>query len=300
MADLLKTALFIGLMLLLGAGVFSRYIGVELRGEGVRARLRLGLALGGVLVIAASFGSVLLVFSHLGLSANMLGEYLLYTSHGRWTLLRAALVGGLVALGLGRRLPLASERTLHLALSFALLVSVSAMSHAGTSGNRLLLFADLGHLIAAALWAGSLIPLALSPVWSKGQSKALQETMARVSVAGLLSVGLLFVTGIYASSVHLTRPAELFQTDYGFVLFCKGVLVMTVVGIAVGNRWLVLPLLPRGGAFMLRRTVRLEALFLVAILALSGILTESEPETLHREHSHGAAGLEPTESNAGP
>ena len=285
-------------MLLLGAGIFSRYIGAALDGRKVRSRLHLSLALGGVLTLAASFGSVLLVFSQLGLPAEMFGEYLLYTSHGRWTLLRVALVGGLVALGLGRRLPFASERTLHLALSFALLVSVSALSHAGASGNRLLLFADLGHLIAAALWAGSLIALALSPVWSKAQTGALQRTMARVSAAGLSSVGLLFVTGIYASSVHLTSSAELLQTDYGFALFCKGLLVMAVVGIAAGNRWLLLPLLPRGGAPLLWRAVRLEALFLVAILALSGVLTSSEPEALHREHSHGAAGLEPTESSA--
>ncbi len=295
-------------MLELGAGIFSRYVGSGLTGKPgdigkrVDLGLHLSLALGGVLVVLASVGSIFLVLIQLAgqIYPDMFREYLLYTGHGRWTLLRLALVSGLLALGLGRRLPLASERTLHLALSFALLVSVSALSHAGASGNRVLLFADLGHLGAAALWAGSVIALALLPVWSTVQRPALQETLKRVSGAGLLSVGLLFVTGLYASSVHLTSSAELLRTNYGLALFCKVLLVALIVGIAAGNRWLLLPLLTKGGAPALKRTVRLEALLLVATLALSGTLTSLEPEAvehLHAHSGHGGEGLEVTTSD---
>ena len=287
-------------MFLLGAGIFSRYIGVSFERARVRPKLHLGLAVGGALVVCASLGSVLLVLTEVvgRLDLSRLGEYLMYTGHGRWTLLRLVLVGGLVALGLGRALPLPLERTLHLALSAALLVSVSALSHAGASGNRLLLLADLGHLSAAALWAGSLIALALLPVWTKGHA-ALKETFGRVSKVGLFSVGLLFATGLYASSVHITSSAELTQTDYGFALLCKGLLVALIVGIAAGNRWFLLPRFSRGGVAILKRTVRLEALLLVGVLALSGVLTSRQPEALEPlEHTHAGLGLEITQDLA--
>lgn len=180
------------------------------------------------------------------------------------------------------------DHALHAAFGLGLLFTIGWTSHAGASGRGLLIIADLGHLIAAVVWAGAVVYLAWLPLWS-GEGARLRSVVAGVSRVGLYSVLLLFATGLYASVVHLFGPTALASTAYGRVLLYKLLVIAVILTIAAMNRWWLMPALAlRGVSATLRSLVRLESLLLIVVLALTGLLTGRDPvpnrEPRHEEH----------------
>ena len=276
MSAALKTALYLGTVLLLGAGVFRFVIGPELA-PAMRRSLRVGAVLGAILVIVVSFADVgWTLFRLVGrFDPALTWEYLLTTRHGQATLLRLALTLPLAALVLGghRRL----SGSLSAVTGLGVLVTFSYLSHAAVQHGAAALLSDLGHFAASALWGGAVLYTALSPAWGDpAQREPLTRAVRRVSRTGLGSVLLLTATGLYASVLHLAAPELLTTTPYGRLLTLKLALVAVILGLAAFNRWVYLPALTqRGTTRGFARVLRLEALLLLTVFAATGLLTTS-------------------------
>jgi putative copper export protein len=267
----LQTALYLGAVLLLGAGVFHHLVGAALA-SGMTRSLQRGAWAGALLIAAASLGD--LAWNTVQLlgrpDAAFFLEYTLYTNHGRTALLRLGLVGLALAVTLrpGRR------RCWLLPLGAGVLTTFSVLSHGAAMHGAPALLADLAHLGAATLWGGAILYTALSPAWRGARADpALVGTMARVSRVGLGSVLLLSATGAYAARLHLASPDDLVGAPYGRALLVKLALVGVILGVAALNRWWLLPALQRGRTQPLGRALKLEALLLIAVFSATGVLT---------------------------
>ena len=275
----LKTTLYLGAVLLLGAGVFRRFVGPELAQQ-MRRSLRFGTVSGALLLVFGSFGEVTWRVTTLlsRFDGSFILEYTLATRHGHATVVRLVLVIFVLILGLGARKPKRVDNWLFALSGLGILGTFSFLSHAATLHGPLALLADLGHFTAATLWGGAVFYVSLSPAWQREPVEtALATTMKRVSSLGLACVLLLTATGIYASLLHLEQPAQLVTTPYGLALTVKLVLVNVILGIAALNRWWFLPALQRGGPQRLGQMLRLEAVLLITVFAATGLLTTRAP-----------------------
>lgn len=280
---LTKSLLYLGAVLLVGAGVFAGLVAARTAPGASpllpRRTLRLGALAGAALLLAASAVDVALTLRGvLGyVDAELIGRYLRGTRHGAATLVRTGLTVALAALLLAGAPRRRLGGWLVGALGLGLLATFSWISHAAAMGGTPPLLADLAHFAAAAAWGGSVLYLALSPAWSEGAARpALVATLRRVSRVGLIAVAALFATGVYATLTHLQDPARFVASPYGFALYAKLALVLAIVGVAAFNRLSLLPAFLRGGAPGRFRTVlRAEALLLVAVFVATGVLTTS-------------------------
>jgi putative copper export protein len=267
----LRGLLYLGSFALLGAGLFSRWIGPERSREQPR-RLWGLLWAGGLLVAGSSLYFAYHTAQMIG-SAEFFWPYLLQTQQGNYLLLRLALAVGLLALGLGGTRPL--QRLLHAALALGFLLTLSTTAHAGAKGG-LALIGDLAHLVAGVSWGGNILALALT--WESRPS--IQRAVQRFSNLSLLAAGLFVGTGLLLGLVQTgdLKPSALSQHAYGRVLINKSVLVGLILGLAAINRWVLLPRVRRGGNLKsLEPMVLLEALLLVTVLITTGTLATTAP-----------------------
>lgn len=284
--------MYLGLMLLPGAVVCLRLLApalVEERAPRSLRLLRLGLLLGAVLLLA---GALLEVSSTLrGVMGRVEPElylrYLRSTRHGQLTQLRLVLVPVLLALGAAVTLPrfrsgaAATLRwPLDLALTLiggALLYTFSLLSHAAAMGGAAPLYADLLHLLAAVLWAGPLLHLALLGGLKQANRAAAGPALRRLSAIGLTAVLALSVTGAFNALTHASEPATFVGSAYGVSLWVKLALFALVLLAAARNRFRLLPrYLADGRGRPLVVSLRLEAVLLLALLLVTGALTTSE------------------------
>jgi copper resistance protein D len=273
---LIKTLAYLGVVLLVGAGLFRYAMGPELLDKRMWGRLRLGALLGVALIVVASFGDVTWSI------ATILGrfdpattwDYLLTSNHGRATLLRSGLALLLAVLTVS---PRTYDPALLTVPGVGVLATFSYLSHGTAMHGSSALLTDLGHFIAATLWGGAVLYTALSPAWGEPERlPELNRVVARVSSIGLFSVLVLAATGVYASTMHLDAPALLATSAYGRVLSLKVALVVVILGIAALNRWWFVPALRRGHAQRrFGRILKVEALLLIGVLAATGLLTTS-------------------------
>jgi copper resistance protein D len=133
------------------------------------------------------------------------------------------------------------------------------------------------HLLAGALWLGSLPALLLILVRARREpaaawTEAVHTMLPLYSRAGYGAVALVLLTGILNSTFLVGSVAALATTLYGRVLVAKIALVLVMVGIAAVNRfWL----LPRGPAPLPERERRIALRLLcrsVAIELGTGVL----------------------------
>lgn len=279
-----RTALYLGAVLLLGAGVFRRFVGPELALQ-MRRTLRFGTIFGALLLIFSSIGDVIWrITALLGrFDGGFILEYTLATHHGRATLVRLGLVIVVLVSSLKRRQNLEWLSGGLFALSaLGMLGTFSFLSHAATLHGPPALLADLMHFSAATLWGGAVFYVSLSPAWQheptdEPADEVLVTTMKRVSSLGLFCVLLLAATGLYATLLHLGQPAQLVTTPYGLALTVKLALVGIILGIAALNRWWFLPALHRGETRRLGQMLKLEAFILIVVFAATGLLTTRAP-----------------------
>jgi putative copper resistance protein D len=136
------------------------------------------------------------------------------------TLLAAAYLGSLAFAGHGQE-GLGFERNIHLA-------------------------ADVLHLIAAGLWLGGLIPLALLLVYlrrfrEEAWTSAACNAASRFSNLGIFAVGVLLISGTINASFLIGGMHSLVDTRYGQLLLLKTTLFAAMVCLAGFNRQCLLP-----------------------------------------------------------
>jgi putative copper resistance protein D len=108
------------------------------------------------------------------------------------------------------------------------------------------LTADFLHLIAAGLWLGGLIPLALLLAYlrrfrEENWVAAAGAVAGRFSNLGILAVGILLVSGTINASFLVGGMQSLIDTRYGQLLLVKITLFAAMVCLAGFNRQYLLP-----------------------------------------------------------
>jgi copper resistance protein D len=144
---------------------------------------------------------------------------------------------------------LALSRWLGLGSALCLIATIAWTGHAGATlgemGN-LHLTADVLHLIAAAAWLGGLVSLALLLAAARRHQAVAWASLARdaaqrFSTLGIISVGVLLVTGIVNAWILVGSFHALLITEYGQLLMLKIVVFAIMLVFAAVNRFWLTP-----------------------------------------------------------
>lgn len=224
----------------------------------------LALALG-VVVLAREAHGLLVTLPRGSTWLDALGQ-LLTARWGVLWLVREALLGALLVITLrGRGRPVAYQ----LALAFAVGVVVCRAlgAHAASvRGSGLPVLADAAHVLAACVWIGGVLALAVAlwptgAVGRSGSAALARECRGRFARVAALSVGVLGATGLYEAGVQVASVDGLLTTLYGQTLLVKVALAAGAGALGLANFVLFRPRL-----MLLEATVGLEVLVAAAIL----------------------------------
>jgi copper resistance protein D len=241
-------------------------------------------------------------------SGDVLGTVLLQTGFGRDWLCRlalACLLGLTLAPALSaRKVGTAPFKAAAVALAAGLAGSLVWAGHAaGGEGIEGIVHpaADFLHLVAAAAWAGTLLPLALLFVAAVG-GDAVSVAIARIATVrfsnfGIASVATLLVTGSINTWYLAGSVAALTRTDYGHLLLIKIALFLIMVAVAAVNRLVLTPRLVHDAGpvattaalRLLRRNTVIEVILGAAIIAVVAALGTNPPgfeALMHPQHHH--------------
>ncbi len=165
-----------------------------------------------------------------------------------------------------------------------LVASFSFDGHTVTEGNRWLTSAaDAAHVMASSIWAGGVLAFAVV-LWRRrrlGQQLSGFELAVRFSVVATASLVVAAVAGVALTAVILDQPADLWTTEWGRLLLVKVGAVAVAAGIGGYNHFFVIPSLEGDGLSLdsagaassrLRTTVTIEAIALLAVIAVTAIL----------------------------
>jgi copper transport protein len=139
--------------------------------------------------------------------------------------------------------------------------------------------ADIAHVVAGAVWFGGLVALAVCLRGRYDEDGA--GLVARFSQVAGLALVVVAVAGVILGWRIVGSWSELVSTPYGRILLAKTALVVLVAAGGAWNRYRLLPAVRAGAA--VRTVVRLEALTLVVVVALTGFLVNQVPRSQVRE-----------------
>jgi putative copper resistance protein D len=113
------------------------------------------------------------------------------------------------------------------------------------------------HVLSAGAWFGALPPLALVMLRARRTSLSADASIGlrRFSIAGHAFVAIALLTGIANLLLILGWP-ETWSTTYRLLLACKIALVLAMVGLALVNRYILVPALHRNPAAASRALLR--------------------------------------------
>lgn len=252
-----------------------------------------------VIIAVGRFETATSVWSYL--TTVRVGTYRMYLL----ALLVIALVGGdLLYLSKDRL-----KRNVGIALltggTASALLTYSLVSHsAGETGKFWAVTADYVHLVASAVWLGTLILLIPVLRWAK---RALDSTdrfllianvFDRFSIAAALSVIVILASGVFNGLVEIPEWDAFTSTTYGKVLLAKLALVALLLPVAGLNAFVLKPRLVNAidASYgrdaqaspppieesqlswlqrWLPRTIALEALLVVAVFASVSVLSQT-------------------------
>ena len=214
---------------------------------------------------------------------DALRTVMLDTAFGHVWLVRLVLASLTVGL-LGLRSTSASygRGSVLLALLTALLLaSLAGSGHTQLSeGTRGVIHvgADALHLLAAGAWIGGLV--ALAHILTADQEDV-QQVLMRFSGMGYVAVAVLVASGLVNGWFLVGSVAGLLGTAYGQLLIVKLCLFAGMLGLAITNRFWLVPSLGTDGeagrrhalARLRRHVVAEEALGLIVILIVSALGT---------------------------
>ena len=177
---------------------------------------------------------------------------------------------------------MAGERRRHGVLIAGVALAIGSFlvtGHAATAPPAWLMAPVVGaHLLATAFWIGAFRPLLLSTrQFSAADSGALMQRFSNFAVPAVIVV---LISGTLISLKQLGSPANLFNNDYGTVLLTKIILVFVIIGIAAYNKINLTPKLIANdvaGVSKIKRTITLELMLYVIVLAAASALTVTTP-----------------------
>ncbi len=159
------------------------------------------------------------------------------------------------------------------------LVSFLVTGHAATASPVGLMSAMVGlHLLCAAFWLGALRPLYVTT--RSDTASIAGAVMTEFSRRAVISVAVLFVSGVVITVVQVKTPAAMVNTEYGIKLLVKIAFFLLLLAIAAYNKVILTPALQRAdesAALRLRRTIRFEYILYVLILGAAASLTLQPP-----------------------
>lgn len=271
-----RAAAYLALLLVAGVPLHALAAGPAL---GVRARAALAL-LAVVAAFASAWWALESVAAMAGISLAELDQataevVLAQTPLGKvmeWRLT------ALAAVFLACFMPFRLLRVPTLALAGSVaLGSMAWTGHAGASEMALHRISDVAHVIAAATWIGA---LAVFTVAAFSREGADASGLARFARTGSVVVAVLILTGLFNTFAIAGWPMA-FEARWFSILAIKLALFATMLALAAGNRWRIVPALERGepgAATSLRRSLLLEfaaGLGVVAAVSLLGVLDPS-------------------------
>lgn len=242
-------------------------------------------------------------------SEGVIWIVLLQTGFGRdWLarLILACLLAAMLAFLFRRRSSKAPAiNALAVAFASGLVGSLAFAGHAiGARGVEGIIHpaADFAHLVAAALWVGMLLPLALLLAAVAHEDTLIdvaRTAVRRFSNFGLVVVAALLLTGIINALYLAGSVPALTGTDYGRLLLIKIALFLVMVALAAVNRQVWTPRLVRNknagrdALGRLRRNAAIEAGLGAIIIIIVAVLGVTPPPALHpqampgmQHHSH--------------
>ncbi|WP_240757062.1 MULTISPECIES: copper resistance D family protein [Roseicella] len=138
----------------------------------------------------------------------------------------------------------------------------------------------LVHLLVAAFWIGSLLPLAWSARREGPAAAHLVEAWARVA---MIAVPVLAVAGLLLAWWILGGVQQLFASWYGWALLAKLALVSVLLGFAAWHHRRLTPALAAnipGAGRRLARSIAMEALVAMLVLYAAAEMVSTSPDTL--------------------
>jgi copper transport protein len=152
-----------------------------------------------------------------------------------------------------------------------------------TDAEALAVTADIAHVLAAGVWFGGLVLLAftLRDRRVAGDSASGADVVSRFSQLAAITIVVLTAAGLALTWSEVRALHALTSTTYGWTLLAK-VGVAALVGlVALYNRYRLVPAVQKAEAprawGLLGRTLRVEALGLVVVLAITAALVNVTP-----------------------
>jgi len=241
-------------------------------------------------------------------AASAVGDILSDTRFGDIWFVRIALAGAALLFSMlvfrGASAPwwqpiTAPGNTMWAALLLAALaipVTTSLNSHAAAAdANNIQTMVDWVHLVAAGIWIGGLMQLLLAVAfvapYVSDRAAFLGGLVRRFSLVALPTVSILVATGVLQSIGRLGGVGDLVDSDYGYTLLVKVVLLLPLLGLGAMNLLVIGPrfvrfarerakeLLARLPAWekRFRIAVVMELMLAGAILVATALLTNTPP-----------------------
>lgn len=201
-------------------------------------------------------------------------------------------VAAAVVLGLGASAVLLGNRAGARRAAAVVAATVAVVAPALTGHTRaatpevLVVGADMVHLLAAAIWLGGLVGLALTLPELAGEGEAGAQVLARFSGIGAGVLVALLLTGLLQAWRIVGSWSSLVDSDYGRLLMVKVATVAVAVVMAGWNRYGLVPSLreaarSRDRQEVARRVVRaatVEAALLVGVVLVTSVLVDRSPD----------------------
>ena len=185
------------------------------------------------------------------------------------------------------------SRSLAILAALGLVGAIAWTGHAGSTLGELgslHLTADVLHLVAASAWIGGLSGLSILFAVERRRSAfewgpVQLDAVGRFSILGMISVAALILSGIVNAWILVGSFHALLVTDYGQLLLLKIAVFVLMVGLAVVNRFWLMPQLAsvtKTGAHTnaltaLARNTLIESALGFAIFAVIGVLGTLHP-----------------------
>lgn len=258
-----------------GALAFGLFVWVPSQARGhddARAWRRLVVLAAG----AASAGAVVAAFTlayHVSLTDAAPRTIIFELHSGRMLVARALLLAAAAGLAWASlRFRPAAAAAIVVALAAAGTLSLS--SHAYATGDGRLVALDLIHVVAASVWVGGLVALALVLPSLPPDGRA----VLRFSSIALASVAVAVLSGAAAGLAHVPSLERLVSSTYGRVLIVKVVLVAGMVALGGLNRLLFVSRAADPSARpRFRRVLAVEITVGLLVLAVAGALATTNP-----------------------
>lgn len=169
--------------------------------------------------------------------------------------------------------------------SLLTLLGLSLTSHAAglESGRELALASDYVHQVSVALWTGGLVQLVAWWPSRTADSTGAGSVLRRFSALALVLFLIAAITGVLNAWLVFPSLNDLWESDYGIVLIVKVAILLVPFALAA-RHWRAIRRAGKAGVealagltAALRRSVRLEALLALAVIAAGSTLALSAP-----------------------